>query len=159
MEQVDVVYNKCGICNKPENDHCCFVCDLKGMTHKEFIDHTYTKEHDKKTELMMHKKKYCEKCDIQFETLKGLEKHKETKMHMNGRMSKDELYCHKCKTQCANKQKWEDHILTQKHIMEPFTKKHCEKCNVTLNCKSAWEEHCKTKKHNKSIEVNGETIS
>ena len=61
--------------------------------------------------------------------------------------------------QCHNERQWNAHILTKKHTIEPFTKKHCEKCNVTLNCKSTWEEHCKTKKHNKSIEVNGETIS
>lgn len=95
MEQVDVVYNKCVMCGQQENNHCCNVCDLKGMSHLEYYDHTFTKEHDKKMTERFMKTLYCSKCEVQFETLKGLEKHKQTKMHINGRMTKEDLYCKK----------------------------------------------------------------
>ena len=67
-----------------------------------------------------------------------------------------DLYCAKCETQCTNKEKWDKHILTAKHLKEKeeeLTEEqlYCSKCRTQTHNKGEWEKHCKTNKHNAEI--------
>jgi hypothetical protein len=105
----------CGV--KDENNHCCKICNITGMTHLEFYDHTFTKEHEKKSDEEYLKSLFCNKCNIRCENSKALQRHKETKMHINGRMTKEDLFCEKCNLQCKFRKEFEIHCTTKKHFI------------------------------------------
>jgi hypothetical protein len=150
MEQVDVVYSNCKICSKPENNHTCKVCNLDGMTHLEFYDHTFTKEHEKKCNEQHYASLMCHSCQTQFESVKSLERHKKTKMHIQGRLTEKDLFCQKCKTQCANRKKWEEHLKTNKHLSLPpktEVELYCLKCHTQCHNERQWNADILTTKH------------
>jgi len=152
MEQVEVVYKECKICGyKDENDHPCRTCGIKGMTHLQFIDHTFTKEHEKKCNEEYRLQLFCRPCNAQFEDDKSLHRHLKTKMHIQGRLTEKDLFCQKCKTQCANRKKWEEHLKTTKHLsLPPKTQEelYCLKCLTQCHNERQWNAHILTTKHN-----------
>ena len=78
----------CELCGSISNNHKCYICGIEGMTHKEFIDHTFSKEHDKKERIQFLKRIYCEKCNLQCETKKQYDKHILGKKHNKRSKSK-----------------------------------------------------------------------
>ncbi len=141
-----VEVEKCELCGLISNNHKCRVCGIEGMTHKEFIDHTFTKEHDRKERIRFLKTIYCEKCDLQCETRKQYDKHI---LGLKHNKNSNDLFCEKCNMKYRFKKEYDAHLLTKKHLngLQNKDEFFCEKCNVKSNCKSAFELHLKTKRH------------
>ena len=153
MEQDEIVYNKCNLCSKKENDHNCLICDLKNMTHDEYIDHTFTKEHIRKDSEAYYKSLYCSKCSLQCDNKKEFVRHCETLRHNrdpNEVKDLTQFFCEKCNIQCRCKSEFERHCESKKHLEGKSIKKEyfCEKCNIKCLCNKSWENHLKTTKHN-----------
>ena len=89
------------------------------MTHKEFIDHTFSKEHDKKERIQFLKRIYCEKCNLQCETKKQYDKHILGKKHNKSCIN---LFCEKCNMKYRFKKEYDAHLLTKKHFNIRFFK-------------------------------------
>jgi len=147
-----------------ERDYSCNVCKLQFPSHSGYIDHVNNdKQHEKNHNAFIMNLWFCKKCDYQFESQRLFDRHCESKKHINGQLTSDDLFCNKCNTQCQNKAKWDEHILTRKHTSTKVVKSEedlfCNKCNTQCHNDYEMNKHVKTKKHLRNTITNGEGIS
>ena len=132
-------------------DYDCSICELYGMSHKEWKDHQLDEEHTEEVKKVVMKQNYCNRCNVQCHSKLTFDRHCETDKHNGLKMTKEQLWCSKCSTQCQNKAKWDEHILTRKHLNTEKEKTeeelYCMKCHTQCHNDSEWEKHILTKKH------------
>lgn len=132
----------------------CVLCNVENMTHEAWKHHfSFDKKHAQKCEEIRLKKLYCEKCDVQCNTISQFDRHNKTKKHTGKSQAKaEELFCKTCNKQYRQQTEYDTHLLTNLH------KKKCSK--VDYNCKCCdyvcetsflWNQHCKTAKHLASV--------
>lgn len=106
----------------------CRFCDYRAENKKDWMKHTFSKEHLDTSRLK------CPKCSRLFLTKKGL------KYHLTHIHERKEYNCDECNKTYSHSV----HLSYHKQAIHKMARKHCDMCEKTYSCLPNLRQHMRT---------------